>query len=135
MVVALCNSLLRVTGAIRSRIGIGPSSHESGRVGISPPGRVRLEDTADLIAHAAEDSEDFTFGAGGMSRVVEAPVVSIQLSRKNRANLVCVAADRDDRFHFFGQKFVEVFGAVARDVDSDFGHDLNCHRVNVTGRL
>lgn len=47
---------------------------------ISPPIRIRGEDGFDLFAHATEVGQDFFLTAGGTGRVVEGPVVAVELA-------------------------------------------------------
>jgi hypothetical protein len=101
--------------------------------GVFAAGGVGFEGAADFVADLAEDGEDLVFGAFGFGGVVEGPVVAIHLAGEDGAGLVGVAADGDDGFDFLGEEFVEVFGAVGGDVDTDFGHDFDGEGVDVTG--
>jgi hypothetical protein len=98
-------------------------------------GRVGIEDERDLIADASELSEDFVFGAFGMSGIIEAPMVAVYLARIHRACLVGISAHRDHRGDFPIQKIVHVLRRVAGDVDPDFLHYLDCLRMHIAGRL
>lgn len=97
--------------------------------------RISFEDAADFIADATENSHLLLFRAGGMSRVIEAPVVAVYLTGKHRANLVGIATDGDDGFHILRKEFIEVLGLMMGDVDADFGHRFDGERMNIACRL
>ena len=96
---------------------------------------VGLKHAADLIAHATEHRHLFLFAASGMSGIVKAPVMAIQLTRKNRACLIGVAANGDHRFDLVIEKLVEVLRAMVADIDADFGHGLDAKRMDIARRL
>jgi hypothetical protein len=62
-------------------------------------------------------------------------MVPIHLTRKHRTGLVRVSTDSDDSFDFLSQKFVQVLGAMTRNINADLLHYFDRLRVNVTGRL
>lgn len=96
-------------------------------------GGIRFKNLFDFIADAAEDFELFFLVPFGVRRVVEAPVMSIELAGKHRAGLVGIAANGDDGFDLLFQKFVHVLGAMFRDVDANLGHHANGERMDVAG--
>ena len=101
--------------------------------GCAEAGGVGFENQFDLVAYAAEFGKDFGFGAGGMGRVGEAPVVAVYLAGVTRACLVGVAAHGDDGGDVAVEKGVHVFRSVGGEVDADFAHDLEGFGVNVAG--
>ena len=70
-----------------------------------------------------------------MGRIVEWPVVAVDLPGKHGTCLVRIAANRDDRLDIAVQKLRKVPGGVMRDIDADLGHDLDGERMNVARRL
>ena len=63
--------------------------------GIHAPCSVRFKDTADLIPHPPKHRELFLIRPNSMGRVIKGPVMAIELTRKDRAYLIRVAANRD----------------------------------------
>ena len=102
---------------------------------IKQTGGVGLEHAADLIAHASEHCHLLLFTASRMRGIVKAPVMAIQLTRKNRACLIGVAAHGDHRFDLVAEELVEVLRAMIADVDADLGHCLDAERMDITSRL
>ena len=96
---------------------------------------VGLKHAADLIAHATEHCHLLLFTASGMRGIVKAPVMAIQLTRKNRACLIGVAANGDHRFDLVAEELVEVLRAMIADVDADLGHGLDAERMDITRRF
>ena len=76
---------------------------------IAPTRRVGVEDDPDLVAHVAKDGELFVFSAVCVSRVVEGPVMAVQLAREPRTCLVRLAADGDHGFDRLVEEFAQVF--------------------------
>ncbi len=76
-------------------------------------GRIGLEDKTDLIPHTAKFIQNLILGSRGMSRVVEAPVETVHLSREHRACLVCIPAHGDHGIDGAIQKLIHVLGVVS----------------------
>ena len=68
-----------------------------------------------------------------MSRVVEAPVKTVHLSREHRACLVCIPAHGDHGIDGAIQKLIHVLGVVSGNVDADFPHDFDRFGMNIAG--
>lgn len=62
-------------------------------------------------------------------------MVAINLTGKNRANLIGVATDGDDGLHRLVKKLGEMLRAVVLEVDADFAHDADGQRVNIARRF
>ena len=58
---------------------------------------IRLKDETDLIPHTAELAKNLFLGTYGMGGITETPVVAPDLAGKHWANLIGVAANRNDR--------------------------------------
>ena len=116
----------------------GRTPDQCGELDISsilPPCGVGFEDTADFVADTAEDSHLFLVAAFGMSRVVEAPVVTIDLPGEHGAHLIRIAADGDHRFHVLAEELIEVLRVMRGDVDTDLLHGSNRQWVDIASRL
>ena len=50
---------------------------------VQQPGGIGLENAGDLASHSAKHGQLFFLAAGGMSRIVEAPMVAVFLSTIN----------------------------------------------------
>ena len=70
-----------------------------------------------------------------MGRIIETPMMSIQLPWKHRARLIRVATNRDYGLDVLFQKIVHVLGVMRGDVDADLFHHLNAQRMHKTRRL
>lgn len=66
--------------------------------GIATAGSVGTEGSGDFVSNGAEDLEFLFVGAFGFGRIVEGPVMAIDLAREDGAGLVGVAAHSDYRF-------------------------------------
>ena len=73
------------------------------------------------------------FGAWGVSRIVEGPMVAVYLTRIHRTHLISIAAHRDHRLDRLLEEEVHVFRGVAGDVDADFSQRPNGQRVYIPG--
>lgn len=62
-------------------------------------------------------------------------MVPIDLARKNRAGLIGIATDGDDRLHRLVEKLGQMLRAVVLEVDADFVHDPDGQRMNVARRF
>ena len=103
--------------------------------GIPTTGGVGLKDALDFIPHAAENFEFGCIRPGSLRRIVEAPMMPVDLAWKHRTRLVRIAADRDDRFHFLREKFVQMFRVMLGNIQADFPHHLNRERMHVARRI
>src|SRR5712671_5545007 len=74
-------------------------------LGIKTASGIRLEHASDLVAHPAEDGEFLLVGAGGVRRIVKAPVMPVHLAGEHWTRLIRIAADRDDRLHLLVEEF------------------------------
>lgn len=99
---------------------------------VQATGGVGLEDPADLIADAPKDGELLFLGADRVGRVLEAPMVAVDLARKKRTGLVGIPADRNHRFDGLVEELLEMLRAVRRKIDSDFPHSSDGERMDVT---
>ena len=97
---------------------------------VAATGGVGFENTADFIANSTEDCELLVFCAGGVSRIIEAPVVPVYLAGKCGADLVRVSANGDDGFDFPIEKFAQVLGVVRTGVDANFCKRADGERVD-----
>lgn len=86
-----------------------------------------------LVADAAEFLQHLLLTALGMSGIIEAPVVTIQLPGKDGAYLVSVAADSDDSRDLAVKKCVHVLRCVGGNVDADLLHHLDRLGVDEAG--
>lgn len=100
-----------------------------------PAGGIRFKNQLNLVAHTAKLVENFIFGSRGMGRIIEAPMVAVQLTREHGAGLVGIATDRYDRIDGAVQKLLEMLGVMGRDIDADLLHYFDRLWVNVTGRF
>jgi hypothetical protein len=96
---------------------------------------VGAEDGGDLVADAAEDGELLLVGAFGVGGIVERPMVAIQLTGENRADLIGLAADGDDGLDISPEKFIEMLRAMRRDVDARLVHRLDSEWMHVARGL
>jgi hypothetical protein len=94
--------------------------------------RVCFKNTPDLVAHISKHRKLSLFGARGMGRVGETPMMTVYLAGKNRARLVCVSANCNDCLNFFVEELVEVLGLMAGYVDADFVHDFDRQWMDIT---
>jgi hypothetical protein len=101
--------------------------------GIQSSRGIGLKHAADFIAHTTEHGELFFLAAGGVSGIIESPMVPVDLSGKHRANLVGISTHGDDGLHAIVQKPVEVFRMMRTDIDADFTHHLDRKGMNVSG--
>ena len=62
-------------------------------------------------------------------------MMAVELAGKHRACLIGIAANRDYCLHVLLEKFVHVLAVVGGNINSDFGHDLDSQRMDVTGGL
>ena len=76
----------------------------------------RINDRVFLVSDSSiwfpalrETGENFFLAAGGLGRIVERPMMAVQLAGKNRARRIRVAANSDDGVNRLIQKFLQVF--------------------------
>ena len=93
------------------------------------------EHAADFVPHAAEDGQLLLVGANGLRRVVEAPMMTVQLAGEQRTGLIGIAADGDHGFHRLLQKVVHVLGVMRGNINANFLHHLNAERMHIPRRL
>ena len=96
---------------------------------------VSFENHFDFVAHPAENGQLLLFVARRMGRVLETPVMPVQLAREHRAGLIGIAADSDHSLHVLSEKFVHVLAVVAGNINADLGHGLDRQRMDITGGL
>lgn len=82
------------------------------------------------IAHITEGLQALLVAAAGSCRVGEAPVNPRRWPGKDRAGFGGVVTDRDDIIKRIIDEFVEVFGAMAADVDAALAHGCGRQRVD-----
>jgi hypothetical protein len=87
----------------------------------------------DLVPHPAEDRENLFLGTKGLGRIIEAPVISPHLPRKDRADLVGAAANGDHGVDRAVQELVQVLRPVARGIEADLGEHPHCEGMDVAG--
>jgi hypothetical protein len=102
---------------------------------VAETGGVCHEDHADIVPYSTEYSDAFLFGPGCVGRVIEPPMVAVYLPGEHRTRLIGIATNRDNGLDLAAEKIVHVLGAMVRDIDTDFTHDPDGHRVDVTGRV
>jgi len=100
---------------------------------IAQPRRIRFKHTPYFIAHLTETLQNFLLVAGGFRGIQKRPVMTVHLTGKNRAGLVQIATNGDDGVNRLFQKFLQVFRAVAGNVNARLGHDLDGERMNMAG--
>src|ERR1700710_7115 len=88
-------------------------SHAHGFELIASPISIGGENAADLIAHAAENIAFLVIGPGSRCWVLEWPVMTIHLTRKNRAGLIGVTAQGDDGLNLTIEKLPHVLRAMS----------------------
>ena len=93
-----------------------------------------FEDAADFVANTAEKRESFLDGAQGFCGIIESPVIPVELTGKNGARLVGIAADGNDSIYAARKKFVEMFGVMRGNIDANFRHDLDGERMDIARR-
>lgn len=96
---------------------------------------IRLEHSPDLITHPAKNRQSLLLRSHGVGRIIEPPMITMDLSRKHRAGLVRISAHRDDRLHFALEKLIHMLRPMPRNIDSDFTHHPDRHRMHITRRL
>ena len=79
---------------------------------------------------SSEFGDDFVGDFLFVRRVGKPPVELLDAAGKNGAGVPHVVADGDDDVEVLPAEFVEVFGAMVRDVDADFVHHLDGDRVD-----
>lgn len=92
---------------------------------------VGFEDSPDLIANLTEAFQAVGFRSGRARGIEKSPVMAVNLAWKHRTGLIGIATDGDDGFDRSLKEFAQRLGSMMRDIDSDFGHDLNCERVHM----
>lgn len=102
---------------------------------ITSSGCVCAKDPDDFIANPAKLLQHLRLRASCIRRIVEPPMVAIQLPWKIRARLIRVAAHGNDGFHIPIQKIVHVLRLMSGDIDVDFLESLNGLGVHKPGRL
>lgn len=93
------------------------------------------KDRADFVANALKSLENLFLGSFGVGGVLEGPVVAVGLAGKSRAGLIGIAADGDHGIDIALKKFVELLGAVIRDVYSYLFERGNGLGVDITGGI
>src|SRR5688572_8997954 len=96
-------------------------SRRAHRLSGEPGSEARL----DFISYAPKGGEPSFLAAGGLRRILEAPVDAAPRLRKHRARFVGAVADGDDVVPRLIEEPVECLGRVAGDVDAALGHRLN----------
>lgn len=102
---------------------------------IEPTGGVGFKDALNLVTDLPENLNLLLFAANRFRRIEKAPVMAIDLTRKNRACLIGIATNRNNRFDILLQKFIEVLGPMLRNIDADFGHNLDRKRMDIASWL
>lgn len=87
----------------------------------------------DFIANTPEHLQAFGLGSRCTRRIVEAPMKFSRFARKNGASSARSIANGDDIIEPFAHHFNNRLRALSADVDSDFCHHLNGHRMNIGG--
>src|SRR5690606_26048458 len=82
------------------------------------------------IADITKGRELFFVGASDRRRIRKTPVYTLCWPRKEQAGFSRIVTHRNDIVEGLRKEFAEVFGAIARDINSTFGHRLNCQRVH-----
>ena len=100
---------------------------------VAPAFGVGRELAADFVSYSAENRELFLLGSGCMGRIVERPVMTIELPGKNGTCRVSVAANGDDCFYRLVHELVPRFRAMCRNIDPDFFHRSDGEWVNIAG--
>ncbi len=103
-----------------------------GPLAVVAAGGVGFENTADFITNAPENPELLVFCAGGVSRIIEAPVMPVYLAGKCWTDLVCISTNCDDGLDFPLKKFAQVFGVVRTGVDANLRERADGERVDKT---
>ena len=70
-----------------------------------------------------------------MSRIEKTPMMTVHLTGKYRAGLICIAADGDDGFHRLRQKVIHVLGLMRGNIHADLCHHLNGERMDIARRF
>jgi len=96
---------------------------------------IGLEFVPDFVPHPAKTGENFLLGAGRFGGIVERPVMSLHLAGENGADGIRIATDGDHGVDRLVEKFLQVFRAMAGNVNARLGHDLDGPRMNITGRI
>jgi hypothetical protein len=102
---------------------------------ISQTGSVRLKHAAHFVSDSAEAFQYFLIAAGGFGRVKKWPVVAVHLAGENWTGLIRIATDRNDSVHALVQKFLQVLRAMRGNINSNFRHNLDGERVDMTGGI
>jgi hypothetical protein len=92
---------------------------------------ISIKYAAHFIADSSETLQYLGFPAGGFRRIVERPMVAVQLTRENRAGLIRIAADGDNGVNRLLQKFRERLGAMRGNINPYLGHDFDGEWMNV----
>src|SRR5207245_8954232 len=102
---------------------------------VSPAGAVRFEDQPHLIADVAENLQLLLFGSFCFGWIEKAPMIPVDLTGKNRAGPLGIAADGDYRLDLVVEELSHGLRAMSRDIDTDLLHHLDGHRMHISERL
>jgi len=91
-------------------------------------GKERLDSCMDLVPDAAEGCKSFRFVARDSSRVFKAPINPFSAGWKYRTGFSSIVADGNAIVEVLTGEFVDGFGAVVRNIDSDVLHHGDCFR-------
>lgn len=99
------------------------------------PYSVGFKNRPHLVAHLSKCPQLLFGRTLGLRRIIERPMVSIQMSWENRTCLVSVATHGNHCFHLLVQELCNRFGAMLRNVDSYLRHHLYCKGMHKTAWL
>jgi hypothetical protein len=109
------------------------SQPAGGSAGIMAAGGIGPKYGAQFIPDPPKGGKNFRIGSGGLGRVIKSPMMPVDLTGKCRAGGVRIPADRNHRLDVALAKFIEVFRAVSEEIDTNFLHDREGMRMDVSG--
>src|SRR5947208_12719975 len=80
---------------------------------------IRLELAPNLITRSSESFQSFCFVSHKSGRIVETPMMALNLSRENRTSLIRAVTNSNHRLHFLLQKLVQVLRTMPRNINPD----------------
>jgi len=96
---------------------------------------IGFENEFDLVPNPSESINYLGFGSFYFGRVIESPVIPVQLPWIDGAGLVRIPANGNHGVDVSIEKSIHVLGFVAGYIDTDLCQGGNGLRVNVSSRL
>jgi hypothetical protein len=92
-----------------------------------------LEVSMKRVPNAPECGQSLLLRVFDSCGIFDAPMDTLCFGREERAALLCIVADRNHNIEILSGKFIDGFGPVRRDINTDFTHHRDGFGPHMTG--